>query len=70
MRKFTTELRAIDPQDGEIKTWQGPHIESVSFDEARRYCDSNGLGYLKIAGVLVAEVELDGTIINYDLSEN
>lgn len=70
MRKFTTELRAIDPNDGELKTWQGPDIDAVSFDDARQYCDNNGLGYLKVVGLLVAEVELDGTIIHYDASEN
>lgn len=70
MRKFTTELRAIDPVDGKIKTWQGPHIDAISFDDAQQYCVNNGLGYLYVTGDLIAEVELDGTITHYDISEN
>ena len=68
--KFTTELRAIDPLDGELKTWCGPYINAISFSDARQYCDNNGLGYLVVTGVLVAEVESDGTIINHNSNEN
>jgi len=70
MRKFTTELRAIDPSDGEIKTWQGPDIDAISFADAQQYCINNGLGYLTVTGILVAVIGDDGIITNYDTSEN
>lgn len=68
--KFVTEIWAIDPFDGELKIWFGPYIDAISFSDARRYCDDNGLGYLTVTGVLVAEVEPDGTITNHNINEN
>lgn len=56
MKLFTTELRAIDPRDGELKTWCGPHVPGISWDDARWYCDNNGLGYCRVTGELVAEI--------------
>ena len=69
MRYFTTELQAIDPADGILKTWQGPHVQAISFDDAKRYCISEGLGYLRVTGILLKEVdeETDETI---DYSNN
>lgn len=64
MRYFTTEVDAIDPADGILKTWQGPHVQAISFDDAKQYCNSEGMGYLRVTGILVKEVdeEADETI--------
>jgi hypothetical protein len=56
MKKFTTEIRAIDPNDGELKVWQGPNIEALNWQEAEMYCQNNGLGYCKVVGEFVEEI--------------
>ena len=51
--KFTTELKAIDPKDGELKTWSGPHIDALSWSHAEEVCQMTGRGYLKVTGQFV-----------------
>lgn len=61
--KFVTEIDAINPATGEMCKWQGPHIEAISESHARIICDTTGLGYCKVVGRLVAEIDCgDGTI--------
>ena len=63
---FTTVIQAIDPTDNELKTWQGPTIEALSWSLAEQYLQENGLGYCKVNGVLHAEVdESTGETIDY-----
>jgi hypothetical protein len=77
MIRWRTTLKAIDPYDSEMKTWEGPFIEAPTKKLAREYCDNNGLGYLTIEGQLVAEIpcregtwEPDwGRRIDYDKEE-
>ncbi len=59
MKKFTTEIRAIDPLDGELKLWQGPNVESLNWEAAELYCQNNGLGYCKVVGELDEEIGWD-----------
>ena len=47
---WLTEIRAVDPQTGELTDWCGPRIEADSYEEALNYCNSNCLGYCKIVG--------------------
>lgn len=54
---FYTELDAIDPADGQMKCWAGPEIECDSLAEAQEVCRLNGLGYLRIVGRKVAEID-------------
>jgi hypothetical protein len=63
MKLYTTELKAIDPHDGQLKTWMGEYIEAISFQDAQNYCEQHGLGYLKVIGELVKEIptKKDGT---------
>ena len=56
MKLYTTILKAIDPKDGELKTWCGPNVPGISFEDARWYCDNNDLGYCEILGELVSEI--------------
>lgn len=56
---FTTVIKAIDPLDGELKIWQGPNIEAISWTHAEQYLQENGLGYCKVDGVLHSEVDWD-----------
>jgi hypothetical protein len=69
MKKWCTELRAIDPKDGELKTWCGPIVEGLTQGLAEKWCQENGLGYLKIAGELVAEVDWEGNVIDHELPQ-
>lgn len=52
---FTTIIKAIDPrypEDEELKTWQGPNIEAISWTHAEQYLQENGLGYCEVNGIL------------------
>jgi len=67
MKKWTTEIRAIDPLTGELATYAGPYIDAPTFEDAERFCQANGLGYCKVIGQLVAEVDkVTGLRIDYD----
>lgn len=46
--KYVTTIEAIDPKDGKLKLWAGPLVEADNYDEARKFCDNNELGYCKI----------------------
>lgn len=61
MKLFVTEIRAIDPVSGELKTYCGPNVPGIDWADAERYCREN-LGMCKVIGVLVAEIPcIDGT---------
>lgn len=60
MMKFVTEIEAKHPKTGEILRWAGPHIEAISESHARIICDNRGLGYCKIVGRLIAEIDFPG----------
>lgn len=49
LKTFLTQIRAIDPQDGQMKTWAGPEIRAGCFASARDFCRQN-MGYLEIIG--------------------
>lgn len=71
MTQFTTQIRAFDPTDGELKLWMGPNIPAVSFADARKYCDNNGLGYCEIIGILDCEIdERTGMKTDYRSEQN
>lgn len=57
--KFTTELLAIDPLDGDLKKWAGPYIEAVSWKHAEYICQNTERGYLRVTGMLDSEVDFD-----------
>lgn len=56
MNLYTTSIQAICPQSGKIKTYCGPHVPGISFEDAEEYCEMNELGYCQIEGLLVAEI--------------
>lgn len=49
---FLTELRAIDPADGQLKTWAGPEVRAKTMEAAEKYCSEN-VGYLRVTGEAV-----------------
>ena len=54
---FTTTIKAIDPKDGELKTFAGPNVKAISWKLAEKHLQLNELGYCEISGELVCEVE-------------
>jgi hypothetical protein len=78
MKHWSTTIRAIDPITGDLKLWNGPSVLGISFDDAERYCQMNGLGYCKVDGELVCEIPCrDGTyepdfsnMVDYDNVKN
>ena len=70
MKKWTTEIQAIDPFDLELKTWMGPIIESPSLEDAERYCQENGLGYCKIIGEFIEEIGWNSALFANKLNTN
>lgn len=50
-KTYVTEIHAIDPETGELKVYAGPTIQAVDRDEAKDYCQNNGLGYCKVLGI-------------------
>jgi len=56
MKYYATKFQAIDPQDGKLKTWMGNDIPAISWEAAEKYCQKNGLGYLRIIGELVMTI--------------
>lgn len=67
MKYWVTELKAIDPKTGELRTYGGPHVPGISKKDAERYCQQNGLGYLVVIGRIIAEFDQEtGNEINYE----
>lgn len=54
MNLYTTQIRAIDPKDGILKTWGGPYVPGISIEDAKAYCERNELNYCKVDGILVS----------------
>lgn len=53
---FVTEIKALSPHTGEMKTWGGPNVPGISFSDAQNYRENNGLGYCKVIGILTSEI--------------
>lgn len=66
VRRWVTVLRAQDPETKEMKTWAGPTVPGLSMEDAQHWCGRNGMGYLKVTGELVAEVDEDGRETDYE----
>jgi hypothetical protein len=58
LRKFVTEVRAVDPVDERLKTFSGLDIEAISFELAEQWCREN-LAYCKVVGELLVDGDID-----------
>ena len=56
MRTYLTKLIAIDPFSGKLCEYSGPQIKGNGIQDAKYFCQENGLGYLEVIG------ESDSTI--------
>jgi len=58
MRKWCTEIKALDPKTKHLLTWSGPYIEAPSQQLAQQYCDTHGMGYIRVTEYWLVE-EID-----------
>lgn len=56
---FSTTVTAIDPEDGELKTWHGPPIEAIGIADAKQFLRERGMPYAKVEGVILSIGEND-----------
>lgn len=54
MKKWLTEIIALDHSTQEIALWQGDIVEAPTLRLAQVWCDTNGKGYMKVVGELTA----------------
>ena len=52
---YLTEIKAIHPKTGEIKTWAGIKVNASSWEAAERTLEEKGFGYCKVIGTLQDE---------------
>jgi hypothetical protein len=55
MKKWGTELKAIEANTGILKLYVGPNIDAPTKELAQQWCDQNQ-PYLKVIDELVAEI--------------
>jgi len=68
MRVWLTEIKAICPNTGELKTWGGDNVEAPTFEMAQIWCNENK-GYLKVIGELIAEIPCKENSFEPDFSK-
>ena len=59
MNYYATQIQAIDPKDGVLKTWAGKNVPALSFKDAEKYCQTHELGYCKVVGQLISVIPTD-----------
>lgn len=69
MKKWVTEIQAIDPITKTLKNWMGPYITAETFGKAVIHCQENGLGYCKVTGQLVSEIPCNPGTFEPDFSK-
>lgn len=55
-KTYITRIRAIDPNDGELKTWGGDNIQAITWEHAEYILNETGRGYMQVDGELIAEI--------------
>lgn len=55
--KWTTFIRAISPETGELLLWMGPLVDGETQEDAQKWCNENGLGYCWVDAVYVGEID-------------
>ena len=68
IKKWITKISAIDPIDGELKTWFGPYVDAENIESARKWLDSNGMGYCKLTGEIFVEEHPEKFILNFSMN--
>jgi hypothetical protein len=61
---WLTEIQAVDPETGVLCKWSGPRVEADTKHEAYNYLQTNGLGYCRVLGKLIVDIDLTEHDIN------
>jgi hypothetical protein len=75
MKKWVTQITAVDPVTGQLAEYAGPHVEAVSYAAAIQYCQTHELGYCRVIGEFVSEERSDleavkVEVIKIDIRDN
>lgn len=57
MNIYTTEIIAVNPVTNELCKFSGPNVQGLTWQDADRYCQENELGYCKVNGLLISEID-------------
>lgn len=57
-KTFTTTVQAIDPNDGILKTFHGPHVFGKNLIDAKIYAISHNLEFCTIGQEVVEEIKV------------
>ncbi len=57
LKLWTTIIVARDPADEKLTLWMGPNVPGRTLDEARAYCQEYGLGYCRVDGEYICEID-------------
>lgn len=66
MKHWATEIKAIDPNTGELMTYAGPNIQGISMRDAMEFCENNGLGYCKVVYEINSEIPYSDGVVKWD----
>lgn len=53
MKFWSTKIKAICPIDGELKTFEGPHVPGLTKIAAQDFCNNNLLGFCEVTDLQV-----------------
>jgi hypothetical protein len=67
MKLWCTEIKALCPHTGEMKTWGGDDVAAPTWELAQQWCNENK-GYLKVIGELIAEIPSDAETYEADFA--
>jgi hypothetical protein len=69
MTKWTTEILAISNETGDLERFCGQTVDAPTYGLAVQWCRENA-GYLHVTGRLVAEIDINGHVTDYETYEN
>ncbi len=65
MKKFLTEIRAVDVESKELRRFCGPDIWAKDIQAARVLLAATGMNYCRIVGIAVdSPIKLDAFLLN------
>jgi len=64
VRHWSTRILAATPETHEsevldLREYTGPVVPGITLEDAQRYCNTHGLGYCRVIGEHIAEVDYD-----------
>jgi hypothetical protein len=66
-KTYVTKIEAVDPKDGQIKTYFGPDIVANSEEEADWLIKNTGLNYCEIVGEMIGRYDTNGQSVPFGI---